>query len=161
MKFNRNAEKAHEKGYRVKGDKVTGVTVCYVKLLNDRNGYPYFKIRHKGKMIKVMAHRLAAFQKFGEAMYEEGTQVRHLNGDPSDFRFTNIAIGTQSQNSMDRPKEQRVASAKHAASFQKKFNYKEVRAFHEESKSYKKTMAEFGINSKGTLCRILNLQNVD
>lgn len=161
MKFNRNAEKAYKKGHRIKGLKVTGVNVDYVKLLNDRHGYPYFKIRYEGKRVKVMAHRLAAFQKFGEAMYEKGIQVRHLNGNPSDFRFTNIAIGTQSQNSMDRPKEQRLASAKHAASFQKKFNYEEVRAFHKESKSYKKTMAEFGINSKGTLCRILNLQNVD
>ena len=157
MKFNRNEEKAYNKGYRVKGEKVVGKKVDSIKLNYDRHNYPNFKIRHEGKLVKVYVHRLAAYQKFGDAIYKKGMQVRHLNGNPSDFRFTNLAIGTQSQNSMDRPKEQRIASAKHAASFIKKFEYDEVKAFYKKTKSYKKTMVEFGISSKSTLHRIINL----
>ena len=45
---------------------------------------------------------------------------------PSDNRLENIKLGTQSQNSMDRPKEERLAHGKHAASFRRKLTEGEV-----------------------------------
>jgi hypothetical protein len=36
--------------------------------------------------------------KYGDLLYEEGTVVRHLNGDPGSNAWDNIAIGTMSDN---------------------------------------------------------------
>ena len=82
--------------------------------------------------------------------------MRHLNGNEMDNSWDNIGIGTHSDNMMDMPKEVRVAKAKHASSFLKKYNHENVRDFHQSAKSYKKTMEYFGIKSKSTLYSILN-----
>jgi hypothetical protein len=54
----------------------------------------YFKL--VGVSINIAIHRLQAFQKYG-VLYEEGTVVRHLNGDPGSNAWDNIAIGTVRQ----------------------------------------------------------------
>ncbi len=72
------------------------------------------------RMIRIAVHRLAAYQLFGEDVLKDAIQVRHLNGDRLDNRLINIAIGTQSENSMDRPEHARKAHAAHAGSYPKK-----------------------------------------
>jgi len=67
-----------------------------------------------GRVRKMLIHRFAAFQKFGEAALVPGVQVRHLDSNPGNNRLSNIAIGTASDNAMDRPKQKRIASAKYA-----------------------------------------------
>lgn len=59
-------------------------------------------------------------------MFNEGIQVRHLNGDKLDFNEKNIAIGTQRENIMDIPQEKRIELAKKAASKLRKFKIGEV-----------------------------------
>jgi len=74
---------------------------CYLfkcKNVNENTGHCYI-------------HRLAAYQKYGEAMFENGIVVRHLNGDKADNSLDNIAIGTLSQNQRDRSKEEMTAAA--------------------------------------------------
>jgi hypothetical protein len=51
-----------------------------------------------------------------ETSYEEGTVVRHLNGDPGSNAWDNIAIGTMSDNMFDIPKQIRIRRAEHASS---------------------------------------------
>lgn len=148
---------AYQKGYRVTPEGV---------LLNPKNevmepkmvekGYPVFNKRIGKDTIRIKIHRFAAYCKYRGRMFKEGVVVRHLNADRTDFSWANLKLGTQSQNSMDRPKEQRIQSAVNASRKLVKYDKKEVRAFHEENGgSYKKTMEQFNISSKGTLHNLL------
>ena len=83
-------------------------------------------------------------------------EVRHVNADRGDFSWDNILIGTHSQNMMDIPEHIRLAKALHATSHVRKYDKGEVRKFYNGCKSYKKTMEQFDISSKGTLHFILN-----
>lgn len=113
-------------------------------------------IRVDKKLIDLYTHRLQAFQKYKNKLYEKGILVQHLNGDYLNNSWENILIGTNSDNQMDIPEQIRVKRALHATSFARKYNKEEVKKFHKESKSYKKTMEKFNISSKGTLNYILN-----
>lgn len=111
--------------------------------VNNRNG-------------SVLVHRIQALQKFGDKIFKDGIVVRHLNGEKTDNSWDNIAIGTHKDNAMDIPKEQRLQRSLYATSFVRKHYANKVKKFHSIDKSYKKTMNEFSISSKGTLHFILN-----
>lgn len=156
MRYNQNEKKAFEKGYRITDEgKVIGLRGEEIGF-TQTNGYPTFKVRDiKNKKLNVSSHRLQAYQKFGDKIYEDGIVVRHLDGDKHNNSVDNIEIGSYSDNYMDQPEHVRVARAKHAASFVKKYNDAEVIDFYNECNSYQKTMDEFNISSKGTLHYIL------
>lgn len=80
-----------------------------------QDGYPRFGHLFEDGVRTVMVHRLVAYQKFGEALFAEGIQVRHLDGNSKNFRESNIAIGTASENMMDRPATTRKRIAVAAA----------------------------------------------
>ena len=122
----------------------------------NHNNYLATNIRVNKKITKLMSHRLQAFQKYGNNMYEKGIVVRHLNGNSLDNSWTNIAIGTQKQNMLDIPEQVRIKKARHATSFVRKHNKKEIKEYYNKVKSYNKTMAKFNISSKGTLHYVLN-----
>ena len=90
-------EIAFDKGYRVDREGIVhGIKVEVLSAPPGNKGYPRFSI-HIGKKFKsVHVHRLQAYQKFGQAMFQEGIQVRHLNGNKLDNSWNNIAIGTAS-----------------------------------------------------------------
>jgi hypothetical protein len=67
----------------------------------DPRGLCRFTFKLVGVSINIAIHRLQAFQKYGDLLYEEGTVVRHLNGDPGSNAWDNIAIGTMSDNMFD------------------------------------------------------------
>ena len=121
-----------------------------------KNGYRVFNIRTDGGIRSVPVHRLQAFFRYGDAMFENGVVVRHLNGVKEDNSFDNIAIGSASDNMMDVPQPVRLAKALRASSFLRKHDKGLIQEYYKESKSYKKTMERFGITSKGTLHFILN-----
>ena len=101
-------------------------------------------------------HKLQAFKKFGDKIFEQDIVIRHLNGISTNNTWENIGIGSQSDNLMDIPKDIRIKRAKHASSFKKvKYNKEKVKEFHSKNNSYKKTMEEFNISSSGTLNYIL------
>jgi hypothetical protein len=153
--FNRNEVKAYNLGYRVneKGDLI-GLKGNPVG--SESGGYYRIKIREKGGWINCLTHRLQAYQKYGNKIYKSGIVCRHLNGNSLDNSIHNIAIGTQSDNSMDRKKEDRIAHASYASSFAQVHNHDEIISFHNKEKSYSKTMDKFNISSKGTLHYIIN-----
>lgn len=157
MKVNDRILAAIAKGYSVdkQGD------VWYndnLRVLRCNRGYMEFSIRCDGekKPQNVPVHRLQAYQKFGDKIFQSGIVVRHLDGNPTNNAYDNIEIGTHQQNMMDIPVEQRIAHAKHAASAMIKYDVDDVKKYHAEVKSYAKTMAHFNISSKGTLNYILN-----
>ena len=121
-----------------------------------RKGYYCTSLRVNGKTIKLPVHRLQAYQKYGDRLFDNGICVRHKNGNSLDNSIDNILIGTHSDNMMDQPKHIRVASAINASSHIKKYDVDEVKRYYEQTSSYKKTMDKFNISSKGTLHNIIN-----
>lgn len=104
-----------------------------------------------------MVHRLQAFQKYGENLFDSGMEVRHLDGNKENNSYDNIVIGTHSENMRDIPEAIRYSKALYAASFLIRHDKIKIRQYHfNNGSSYKKTMAEFNITSKGTLHFILN-----
>jgi len=144
---------AHSRGYYVNdGGELMSFSGKRMNPHTGTTGYRYFKMSKHGKRCSV--HRLQAYQKFGDSLYDTGIVVRHLDGNPLNNRPENINIGTQSQNMMDRPQHIRMSHALLATSKARKYNREEVKAHF--NGSYKKTMEYFGITSKGTLHFILN-----
>lgn len=108
-----------------------------------------------------MVHRLQAYQKFGDKIFENKIVVRHLNGNYLDNSWDNILIGTFSDNKMDIPKENRIKSAT-TASRKMQDNirtYDERCLIYEDLKNnipYKEVMLKHNISSKGTLSFMKN-----
>tara|TARA_B110000971_G_scaffold156400_1_gene159759 strand:+ start:198 stop:677 length:480 start_codon:yes stop_codon:yes gene_type:complete len=153
--FNRNEVKAYNLGYRVnKNGELIGLKGNPVG--SHSGGYYRIKIRENGKFINCLSHRLQAYQKYGNKIYQSGIVCRHLNGDSLDNSIDNIAIGTQSDNIMDRKQADRIAHASHASSFAQVHNHNDIISFYNKEKSYSKTMDKFNISSKGTLHYIIN-----
>jgi hypothetical protein len=128
------------------------------KLYTNKNGYLFFSVRFNNikhpKNIPV--HRLQAYQKFGDTIFDKNVVVRHLDGNPQNNSYENIGIGTQSENMYDIPKEKRIAHAKHASSFNILYDAEKVKEFYYNCKSYKLTMEQFNIPSKSTLHNIIH-----
>jgi hypothetical protein len=120
-----------------------------------KNQYAYFNVRINGKPTRIEVHRLQAYQKYGDMIFENDIVVRHLNGNGKDNSYENIGIGTQQENILDIPKEKRVEHAKYASSFMKKYSHEDVYEFYQKTKSYKETMEHFEIPSKNGLFFII------
>ena len=118
-------------------------------------GYLCTSIKINKKSKQIFSHRLQAFQKYGNEMYNKGIMVRHKDGDLLNNSWQNILIGTNSQNQLDIPKQVRIKRALKATSSVRKYNKEEVKKFHSIDNSYLKTMKEFNISSKGTLHFVL------
>lgn len=152
---------AYKMGYRVKDGKLYNVDgnelSPYVNPTG--SGYCEFTIRWNKTRHKVRVHHLIAYQKFGNKAFEPGMQIRHLNGDSMDNRYSNIGIGDASANSMDRPPEERFAHAVKAATDRRIYTDYEIetmRRLHAEGWTYKRLMEEFGVKSKGHMSYIIN-----
>ena len=147
------------RGYRAieNGTKVLDPSGKEKNLFLNNRGYLRFSYHQDGKDGGMEVHSLVAYQKFGEKLFEEGIQVRHLDGTRTNNTPENIALGTQKQNTMDRSPTSRKQHAKHAASFWKKHDHDAIRRFYTENDvSYSDVMAKFGISSKGTVSWIIN-----
>lgn len=154
---------AYNKGYRVIDGCVISPSGAKRKLRVSIKGYYTFTMKVGKEAYPIQVHALLAFQKFGDSVFEEGVEVRHLDNIKLNISDDNIAIGTGSQNMQDKPKEQRTHMAIVAATNLRKFSdseIDEIRAMHLGVKSYKRVMEEFGISSKGTLHRILNKEYI-
>lgn len=150
---------AARKGYRVLEDgSVVGVRGPVVTT-QDTRGYHRVNVYYaKGKRRPVLVHQLCALLKYGDIALREGVVVRHLNGDCCDNRPANIAIGTQSENMMDRDRSRRVAHARLAASHQRKLTDAQVVAMRRERErgTPLKVLCERYSMSKGAVSFIVN-----
>jgi len=148
--------KAYKNGYRVidgiaynpNGKQLIGTP--------DRKGYIVIA---PTKEDKVFIHRLVAYQKYGDIIFDSKVQVRHKDNNRKNNLDSNILIGDQSRNMMDRPKEQRLEISIKAATKKRRFTDEEmilIRKDYELFQSYDKVMEEWDISSKGTLHYMLN-----
>ncbi len=142
---------ATRKGYIVDGIGNVWYRGRIVNGYVDNKGYRRIKIRDEGnRSIDVLVHRLHAYQKYGDEIFREGIQIRHLNGVKSDNSWINIGIGTQSENMMDRPEDKRREIAMLASSYISKI----VIAGGIEFPSYLAAGRYFGISDNGIRKRI-------
>jgi len=142
---------AHLKGYRVIDGQVVSphgiVRKCTVHL-DKRSGYMVLRFNigaGDGKRFPVRVHQLVAYQKFGEAIFAPAVQVRHLDENSLNNRDDNIAIGTQSQNSLDQPKTKRQRRATGNQTHTPEF-IAQLRADHAAGLGYKRLRAKHGVS---------------
>lgn len=148
-------KEAYEKGYRCTKE---GTVISHknrsVGSINNE-GYHYFTIRVMGKNRKVLSHRLQAYQKYGESLFDEGIEVRHVNSDRADFSWDNILIGTHSDNMMDQPEEVRKEKALKAFKA-RPIQYDKVSVLkHYDEFGWSKTLKKYKM-SKGNLSYLIN-----
>lgn len=143
--------KAYELGYKV--DKKGHLINPNGKVLKGSrlNNYIQLNLRKDNLKRLVAVHRLQAYQKYGNKIFEKGIQVRHKNGNPLDNSWDNILIGTGSENQMDIPEEKRIERASNP-----QHNHEKVIKDHEDGMSYKEIMEKHNISSKGTVSFIIN-----
>lgn len=123
----------------------------------DKGGYLLFTARSANKRTRnCSVHRLQAYQKYGEQIYQEGLQVRHLDGNNQNNSADNIVLGTPLENAHDKPPEVSIRAAAIASRAAQKHDHAKIKAFYAVTNSYKMTMRAFGISSKGTLHFIIN-----
>ncbi len=151
---------AYDKGYRVQENGLVLSPRGRARALGtSTTGYLRFNIGFRGTAFPVYVHRLAAYQRFGGQIFGPNTHVRHLNNDPKDNRRTNIGIGSPHDNAMDRPAEERLAHATHAAqSSPHKYSddvIRQIRADHSKGLSYRQLGVKYGV-SKSTLSFMFN-----
>ena len=153
---------SYNKGYRITNEgEVLGLKR---KELSPRihYGYKKFCTRLKsGERYIVNYHRLQAYQKFGDKIFEEGIVVRHLDGNSLNNSWDNIGIGTNSDNQMDRSLQCR----KNVATIATRKMQDNIRSYEDRCKiyedlkngmSYNEIMKKHNISSKGTLSFMKN-----
>ena len=146
---------AYKRGYRVVEGKVKSPT-NRIRRERISLGYKKFNITLSTKIVRsILTHRLLALQKFGLAIFEDGIEVRHLDGNKLNNSWDNIAIGTHYDNMLDMPKDIRLKAATSIRKFTDS-EMEHIRQLHREGWTYKQLMEEFNISSKGTMSHIIN-----
>lgn len=151
---NKFAVIAYEKGYRVNDEGQVVAPRGNIRALTvDADGYYRFSLGHNGS---TRVHSLAAIQWFGD--YDESLEIRHLDGNPKNNARSNLALGTRSQNEMDKSAAVRQRVAARAASKQRKFTettVAEIRMKWAQGATLKQLIAEYG-GAKSTISYIVN-----
>ncbi len=110
---------AFEKGYRVtpSGAVVNRhgkIRKCSVKSRKTDKRFVFSVCLHPKESFPVPVHKLVAYQKFGLATFNFGVVVRHLDGNAFNNNEINIALGSFSDNTFDRPARDRQLHAQKA-----------------------------------------------
>lgn len=145
---------AYEKGYRIslKGELLNPNGDIIKGTIQKRHGIPYkeFGVKINGKNKKVYFHRLQGYLKFGDSIWKDGMQIRHLNSNSLDNSWINIGIGTNRDNQLDIPKETRIKRSSHP-----KHNHRQILEDRKNGMNYKQICDKHNI-TKGTLSYIIN-----
>jgi len=77
-------------------------------------------------MYSVPSHKVIAYSLWGRSAFEEGIEVRHLDGNSHNNSIENLALGTSSENQLDKPQSIRSKAAQSARKAQpfKSYNCK-------------------------------------
>lgn len=121
-------------------------------------GYKIFQTRISGKNIYVPIHRIVAYQKYGDKIFDTNLEVRHLDSNKLNNHYDNIVLGTHSENMFDVPKKFRMNRSRKGASKVRRLTYEEandIRKKHSEGKSYRVLCSEYNI-SKSLISYIIN-----
>lgn len=114
-KRNRLLLAVKEKGFEVSPDGNLITPDGRPRKITNYNNYPSFNFRFEGSNFHIHMHRLAAYCKYGDVIFEKNILVRHLNNKKDDCRFSNLKIGTPAHNWEDNSqatKEKMLANLK-------------------------------------------------
>ena len=152
---NERLVEAYQRGFRVTAEGVALKPDGSLQPVGlDKWGYWRFSVKNSdGKIRAVMVHRLAAYQKFGERLFEPGIEVRHLNGSTNNQQQF-LEIGTPSQNAMDKSSETRRTVAGRAARKLTDAQVAQLRQEREAGASYKQLEEKYGVR-KSTISYIV------
>lgn len=132
--------KAYEKGYKINEEgKPLNPKGKELKGHVNSKGYLEIGIRYNNVKGNLDVHRFQAYQKFGDKIFEEGIQVRHLDGNQLNNKLENIEIGSAFDNTMDKSPETRYKVAIIAS-----------RKYQESTRSYEERCKIYDELSKGT-----------
>jgi len=151
-KRNQHTIECYKKGYRIIDGKIFNPQGKELKVMRDNSGYAKISSYSNGKYKNLFLHKLAAYQKFGELMFQEKIQVRHLDGDRLDFSLENIELGTAMQNRLDMPLEQRKDSAYRSNIKRRKLSQQEVEKIRND---FLNVESKYGFYSK--IARLYNV----
>lgn len=156
---------AFDQGYTVnESGELISPSGSISKLSLSSNGYLSRKIWVEAlqKRVQFSFHRFVAYCKFGNCLFEDGIQVRHLDGNKLNNCWDNIEIGTQSQNTLDIPSEIRdfntTIAAKKAGLKLRKLSCDQVtnlRQDRENGMTYSQLSDKYGGLSYGTIYSIV------
>lgn len=119
---NQSIIEAYNRGYRVTKDgSILNSKKEIIKLVLKQKYY-VFGIRINNKINNIFIHRLQAYQKFGNKIFEDKIIVRHLNGNPLDNSCDNIDIGYVKDNLFDIPIEQRIKNTQNSTKVKQKYS---------------------------------------
>lgn len=108
-----------------------------IKCAVSNGGYKMFGIIIGDKKVYVYCHRLQAFLKYGNKLYEDKIEVRHLDNNSFNNTFDNIVLGTHSENLLDSPKEVRSARSVKAGHAHRKYDHEKVVELFKSNLTYK------------------------
>lgn len=145
---------AYNKGYRVTiYGEVFGLKGNKLSLSCNTAGYCSFNLRFKKNPTRVFVHKLQAYQKFGDRLFEKGILVRHLDGNSKNNSFENIEIGTSSDNMLDKSTLDKKLGRSGSSV---KHNHEEIMKDKGAGMTYSELMKKYNISSKGTIAYIMN-----
>ena len=116
-----------------------------------KRGYPHVSIRVRGEGIdqKIGVHRIVAYQKFGERLFDPGIVVRHRDCNKLNFRPGNIRIGTNLENDREntlRIKTLKAQAARKGGAMLRRFDdatVDEIRRLHGDGLGCRKLAKQF------------------
>ena len=116
--------KAYESGYRIsdKGEILNPQKVKLNGTINDKLKYHTFQFRIENKTKSIFVHRLQAYQKYKEKLFEPGILVRHKNGNHLDNSIDNIFIGTSKDNNLDISINNRILNTENSTKIKQKYS---------------------------------------
>jgi transposase len=106
------------------------------RLREDKDGYLIFSNNVSFGSYPVKLHRLQAYQKYGDKLFEDGIMTRHLDGNPKNNNINNIDIGDNYQNQQDIPEDIRKKRSVRGLIEAKKANTKYTDEFKREVAEY-------------------------
>jgi len=155
----RKVEQAYSKGYRVLEDGVLIGPRGPRKTQLNNDGYRYFSFRDfDNKYAYCTVHRLAAYQWFGDELFKDGIEVRHLDSNRQNCARPNLALGTKVENNADKAPEVRQAIADAGGRALRSLSEEQVRQLRADrvaGANYDTLMARYGI-ARGTVSYIVN-----
>jgi len=104
----------------------------------------------KGKHTKLFIHRFLMYVRYGNKIFNYDT-IRHLDGNKLNNSDSNLKLGSQKENMLDKPKDKRKKWTSHPT-----YNHVAIIKARDGGMTYKEIMEKYNIKSKSTVSRIIN-----